>query len=134
MSYRFNYAIFALCPTYTHMSKTLIAHYGITVCKVKVDKRGFYDQFRDTANTLPQYLVRDFEGIGERSSLGNDLPYLIVGDRDDGVDRFTEFLDTLLRVVHSAFRLEIERQRNDRDRQYLHIFRNLCDIGRRART
>ena len=102
--------------------------------EIKIDKRRINNELCYAAYALTKNFVRHFERLGKRRSLRHNLADFIVGNDDDGIDRFAEILHAAHCVVHSAFGFKGKRQRDDGDRKNFHVLCNFRNDGRRSRT
>ena len=107
---------------------------GFDVRKVQIDQRGIDNELRNAADTLSAHFVRHFQSVGEGRSFGNDFADFVVGNDDDGVHRFSQFLHAARGIVHPALCLEGERKGHDRHGEDFHILGNFRDDGRGARS
>ena len=116
-------------------------HDGLHVGEVAVDDAGNRDDVRNPLHALTQNVVGDTEGFEEAGS-SRDGEQPLVGNHDGGVDRFHQFRDAALGLLHAAFAFERERLGHDRDGQRAHFAgqrrndraRRRCRCLRRGRS
>ena len=93
---------------------------------------GHRDQVGDALDALAQHVVRDAERVEHRRLLVEHLEQLVVRDHDHGVAVLAQRLDAL-GGLGTAFRaLEMERRRDDADRERAELPRDARDDRRAA--
>ena len=90
------------------------------------------DQVGDALHALAEDVVGHLERVRERRALLDHLEQAVVLDHDQRVDLLGELGDPLLGLLRAAAALELERPRDDADRERLELARDLGD-DRRAR-
>ena len=105
------------------------AHVG----EVEVDQAGQRDQIADALHALAQDVVGDLERVEHRGRLVEHLEQPVVRDHDRRVALATQRVDTGLGLAAALGALELERRRDDADRQCAKALRDLRDDRRSTR-
>ncbi len=92
-----------------HQGRAGVAHDRAHVGEVEVDQAGDGDQVGDALHALAQDVVGLLEGLEHASAPLDRLQKLLVGNDDQGVDVVAQLLDSLERLLHAPFALELER-------------------------
>ena len=95
-------------------------HDRLHVGKVAIDDAGNGDDVGNALHALPQNVVGDAERLEEAGIL-RDRKQFFVGNHDGGVDRFHQFGDAALRLLHAAFAFEGKRLGDDRNGKRPHF-------------
>ena len=82
---------------------------------------------------MAKNIVGDAEGLEEAGVLGDGQEFF-VGDHDGGIDRFHEFGDAALRLLHAAFAFKGKRLGHDGDGERAHFAGEGGNDRRRARA
>ena len=127
-------AVLALCNADAHVRVAAVFQDGPDVCEVEIDERGRHDKVGNAADTLFQDLVRHAERVRHRRVLRHDLADLLIGNDHDGIDVFSQILNALDGVVHSALAFKLERFRDNGNGENFLIFCDFCNHGSGART
>ena len=104
-----------------------VAHDRAHVGEVEVDQARDRDQVGDALHALAQHVVGLAERVQDAGAALDHLQQAVVGDRDQGVDLLAQRADALVGLLGAARALELERPRDDADRQGADLV--LGDLG-----
>ena len=109
-----------------------LAHHGADVGEVEVDEARHDHEIGDAAHAHVQHVVGHLEGVGERRLLVGDLEQVLVRDDDQRIDHLLQLEDALLRGLHAAAALEVERLGDDADGEDALLARRRGNDGSRT--
>ena len=114
---RFLCLAFACCVSDTHMGIAGILHDAGDISKVEIDETGVLDQVRNARHCLTQHIIRDFKRICQRNLLVSGILQPIVRNDQQRVYFTKQFLDTGVRLLHTAVAFELKGLRHNADCQ-----------------
>ena len=115
-----------------HEGRLRVGHDRPDVREVEVDEPRHRDEVGNALDTLAEDVVGDLERVEHRRRFLEHLEQPVVRDDDRRVARGAEVGCALLRLAAALRPLELERRRDDADRERAELARDLCDDGRRA--
>ena len=116
-----------------HQRGAGVGHDRADVGEVEVDQAGDRDQVGDALDALAQHVVGLAERVEDARAALDDREQLLVRDHDQRVDHLAQAVDALLRLARALRALELERARDDADRQRADlVLGDLGDHGRGA--
>src|SRR5581483_1445832 len=118
--------VIAACPPDTHQSRTGIAHNGLHVSKVEVDKAVYSDEVSNALDALAQHIIRHLERLKQWCLTIDSLKKTIVRDDDQRVYCFTQVFYRLLGITATLLSLECKWLSRKTNNESSHVF---CDLG-----
>ena len=113
-----------------HHGLAHLAHDGADVGEVEVDQTFLDHQICDAGDARVEHLIGHREGVGEGRALVGDPEQVLVRDADQRVDGLLQFVDAGFGHTGTAGPFELERLRDDADRQDAHVPRRSGDDRR----
>ena len=120
-------AVLATGGADAHQGRAGVLHDRAHVGEVEVDQAGDRDQVGDALHALAQHVVGLAEGVEHRGAPLDHGEQLLVGDHDQRVDDLAQALDALGGLTRALGALEVERARDDADRERADLV--LGDLG-----
>ena len=118
-----------------HQRGAGVGHDRADVGEVEVDEARDRDQVGDALDALAQHVVGLAERVEDARAALDDREQLLVRDHDQRVDHLAQAVDALLRLARALRALELERARDDADRERADlVLGDLGDHGRGARA
>ena len=117
-----------------HQRRPRLAHDRPHVGEVEVDEAGDGDQVGDALDSLPEHVVGHAERVDDRGLLLDHLQQAVVLDHDQRLEPVAQALDSLLCLLRALPALEVERLRDDADRERSELAAELGDDRRAARA
>ena len=125
--------VLALREADAHQRRARSLHDRADVGEVEVDEARERDQVADALDSLAEDVVGDAERVEHRRRAVEHLEEPVVRDHDRGVAGLPQRVHALLGLAATPRALELERQRDDPDRERAQLARDLRDHRRPSR-